>query len=529
MNTTKNPIMKNLPIGISTLAEIRDKDYAFIDKTQHLARLFSAGKYYFLSRPRRFGKSLFIDTLKQAFSGRKDLFHGLYLEHNWDWDKTYPVLHFDFGASSAINSQAVLLDIIWSTMREFAKQYQVSLEEDLSYGIAFQQLIRAIHEKHQQQVVILIDEYDKPILDNITDEPAAVAMREGLKSLYSVIKTNDAHLKFVLLTGVSKFSKVSLFSGLNNLHDISLTSHYADICGYTQSELELEFADYLEVGKVDKVLLKKWYNGYNFAGSEEQKVYNPFDALLFFSNNYEYRSYWFETATPSFLVKLILAKAYYFPNLTDIVVSADLLSNFDVDNIPISTLLFQTGYLTIQEVIHDIDGVYYRLGYPNFEVRTSLNRTLSQIGASVEDYSNNRQFLARALRNNELELVGQSLASHFASIPHDWYRNNNIANYEGFYASVVYSYLAALGYDLIAEDVTNHGKIDLTLKMPDKIIIIEFKLAKYGSAADAIAQIKTRNYAAKYLSESKPIYLLGISFDEHIRNVAEVVSEKLQS
>lgn len=237
MIITKNPIMKKLPIGISTLEKIRNENFVYIDKTQHVVRLFSAGKYYFLSRPRRFGKSLLVDTLKQAFLGCKDLFVGLYLENNWDWDKKYPVIHFDFGASSTINSQAVLSEIIWSTLREFAKQYQVALEEDLSYGIAFQQLIRAIHAKHQQQVVVLIDEYDKPILDNIVDQAAAIIMRESLKSLYSVIKTNDAHLKFVLLTGVSKFSKVSLFSGLNNLQDISLTSHYADICGYTQSEL----------------------------------------------------------------------------------------------------------------------------------------------------------------------------------------------------------------------------------------------------------------------------------------------------
>ena len=308
--------MKNLPIGISTLEKIRSVDNCiYVDKTQHIARLFTTGgRYYFLSRPRRFGKSLLVDTLKQAFLGRKDLFAGLYLENNWDWDKKYPVIHFDFGASSTINCQAVLSDIIWSTMREFAKKYQVVLEDDLSSGIAFQQLIRAVHEKHQQQVVVLIDEYDKPILDNIVDQPAAIIMRESLKNLYSVIKTNDAHLKFVLLTGVSKFSKVSLFSGLNNLQDISLNSHFADICGYTQSELELDFAEYLEVGKVDKVLLKRWYNGYNFAGREEQKVYNPFDILLFFSNSYEYRSYWFETATPTFLVRLVEKIIILFPS-----------------------------------------------------------------------------------------------------------------------------------------------------------------------------------------------------------------------
>ncbi len=524
MNIQKNSIMKKLPIGIATLEKIRSENFVYIDKTHHVANLYnSGGRYYFLSRPRRFGKSLFIDTLKQAFSGNKKLFKSLYLENNWDWDKHYPVLHFSFGEGNLVS-----LDELNSKINRFLDEYYLRYAVENLYtevSSRFAYLIEQISKKHAP-VVVLIDEYDKPILDNITDLEVASAMRSGLRNFYSVIKTQDANLKFALLTGVSKFSKVSLFSDLNNLDDLTLDSNFADICGYTQRELEQEFGEYLEVGKVDKIELKRWYNGYNFAGKEEQKVYNPFDLLLFFSKKYEYRNYWFETATPSFLVKLILEKTYYFPNLDGLVVSSDMLSNFDVGNIPISTLLFQTGYLTIQEVIHDVDGLYYRLSYPNFEVRTSLNRTLSQIGVSVEDYSNNRQLLAKALRNNDFELVGQRLVSHFASIPHDWYRNNDIAHYEGFYASIIYSYLAALGYDLIAEDVTNQGKIDLTLKMPDKIIILEFKLAKYGSAAEAIKQIKTRNYAAKYLGEIKPIYLLGISFDETTRNVAEIISEE---
>ena len=520
--------MKNLPIGISTLEKIRSVDNCiYVDKTQHIARLFTTGgRYYFLSRPRRFGKSLLVDTLKQAFLGRKDLFAGLYLENNWDWDKKYPVIHFDFGASSTINCQAVLSDIIWSTMREFAKKYQVVLEDDLSSGIAFQQLIRAVHEKHQQQVVVLIDEYDKPILDNIVDQPAAIIMRESLKNLYSVIKTNDAHLKFVLLTGVSKFSKVSLFSGLNNLQDISLNSHLADICGYTQSELELDFAEYLEVGKVDKVLLKRWYNGYNFAGREEQKVYNPFDILLFFSNNYEYRSYWFETATPTFLVRLIEKNHYFIPELEDLLVSDATLSSFDIEEIPIETLLFQTGYLTIKEVTTIGTQYAYILTYPNLEVKASLNGALAEIATNSQTRNRTMGRLSKLLAKDDLAQLQTVLFSHFESIPHGWYRNNNIANYEGFYASIIYSLLCALGYDLIAEDVTNYGKIDLTLRMPDKIIILEFKLSLYGSAAEAIEQIKTRNYAAKYLASGKPIYLLGISFDETIRNIAEIISEE---
>ena len=517
--------MKKLPIGISTLEEVRVKDYVFIDKTKHVFNLVETNKYYFLSRPRRFGKSLLLDTIKQAFLGRKDLFSGLYLEDNWDWGVKYPVIHFDFGASSAYESKETLLDIIWQTLLNSAKEYQVEINQNLTYGSAFQQLIRNIAEKHQQKVVILVDEYDKPILDNITNLDIAIELREMLKGLYVCIKSNDAYLKFALLTGVSKFSKVSLFSGLNILKDISLDVRYADICGYSQTELEREFAEYLQNGNIDKQELKTWYNGYNFAGREEQKVYNPFDILLFFDSNYEYRAYWFETATPTFLVKLLQAKHYFIPNLEKVTVSDNQLSSFDIDNIPLLTLLFQTGYLTIDKPTKIGTQYAYVLRYPNLEVKASLNNSLLEIGAELNCKNQNSYDLSIALNENSFDQLKIILGSHFASIPHDWYRKNDIANYEGFYASVVYSYLAALGYELIAEDVTNHGKIDLTIIMPDKILIFEFKLIKHGTAAEAVEQIKVKGYPQKYHSTGKPIHLIGISFDPEIKSVTELSHE----
>jgi hypothetical protein len=519
--------MKQLPIGISTFQEIRKNNYVYIDKTRHVANLATRGKYYFLSRPRRFGKSLLIDTLKQAFLGRKELFSGLYLENVWDWSKQYPVIHFSFGGSSALSGSVTLLDTIWQILKNSSLEYQVELCGNLSYGQAFQQLIRDIVTKHKQPLVILVDEYDKPILDNLTNQPQAIEMREMLKDLYSIIKENDAYLKFVLLTGVSKFSKVSLFSGLNILDDITLDQEYADICGYNQNEMEREFDEYLTHGKVDKTQLKLWYNGYNFAGSETQKVYNPFDILLFFSKDYQYRNYWFETATPTFLVRLIEQKHYFIPDLEKIVVNEDVLSSFDIEQIPLITLLFQTGYLTIKEQVMRGKRIAYCLSYPNWEVKFSLNERLAEIGSSVEKRSDKQEQLYQALENSDFIKAAEVLSSHFASIPHDWYRNNDIANYEGFYASIVYSLVCALGYEVIAEDVTNHGKIDLTVKMEDKIIILEFKLSKYGSATEAISQIKERNYAEKYLSEAKTIYLLGISFDSDKRNIEDVQVEEV--
>jgi hypothetical protein len=519
--------MKQLPIGISTFEKIRSDNYAYVDKTQHVARLATTGgRYYFLSRPRRFGKSLLIDTIKQAFLGRKDLFSGIYLESNWDWSKQYPVIHFDFGTSSAGDSKSRWLADVHNTLDLCAINYGVQLEQ-FDYGVKFGELIRKLHQATQKQVVILIDEYDKPILDNIINQPQAIEMREMLKDLYTYIKTNDAHIKFALLTGVSKFSKVSLFSGLNILDDITLDREYADICGYTQSELEYEFAEHLEQGSVDKSALKRWYNGYNFAGNETQKVYNPFDILLFCSKNYEYRNYWFETATPTFLVRLIEQNHYFIPELDGLLIADNSLSNFDIEEIPLITLLFQTGYLTIKEVTTIGTQYAYILGYPNLEVKASLNGALAEIASNSLIKNRTLGKLSQIFNSANFADLKLMLSSHFASIPHDWYRNNDIANYEGFYASIVYSLICALGYEVIAEDVTNHGKIDLTIRMPDKVIILEFKLSKYGSALTALEQIKDRGYATKYLGDNIPIYLLGISFDSDSLNVAELVIENL--
>ncbi|WP_440993893.1 ATP-binding protein [Cysteiniphilum litorale] len=273
--------MKKLPIGYSTLAEMINGNTFYVDKTKHIHEIASQGKYYFLSRPRRFGKSLTIDTLKQLFLGKHELFKGLYIEDKWDFNEVFPVIHFSFGGSKAINSEKTLLEIIDQTLLNTAKAYEIELP-NLEYSAQFDVLIKALKHKYNQRVVFLVDEYDKPILDVISESDKALRNREILKGLYSVIKDNDACLRFVFLTGVSKFSKVSLFSGLNNLKDISFHYRYADLCGYTQEELENTFDDYLH--DVDLGKLKAWYNGYNFAGSEKQKVYNPFDILLFLDN-----------------------------------------------------------------------------------------------------------------------------------------------------------------------------------------------------------------------------------------------------
>ncbi|WP_100550812.1 ATP-binding protein [Caedibacter taeniospiralis] len=516
--------MKRLPIGISSFEKIRSEDYVYIDKTQHVFNLVNIGGCrYFLSRPRRFGKSLLIDTIKQAFEGNKKLFKGLYLENHWDWEIRYPVLHFTFGSGN-VRSPDALDEKIGSFLDDYYTQYQLeNVYREVS--IRFEYLIKHI-AKSVGQVVILVDEYDKPILDNIDRSEIACAMRERLRNFYSVIKAQDEHVKFTMLTGVSKFSKVSLFSDLNHLDDITLDGRYADICGYNQAELDASFKVYLEEGNVDHKLLKYWYNGYNFSGSECQNVYNPFDILLFINKGYHYQNYWFETATPTFLIKMIEKSCYFIPDLERIVVGEDLLRTFHVDNMPVTTLLFQTGYLTVKQMTAEGQRATYQLGYPNYEVKYSLNESLANIGTTADHKNRVLNHLTTALVKEDFQGLKNIFSSHFASIPNDWYRKNKIDQYEGFYASIVYSFFVALGYEVVAEDVTNQGKIDLTLIMSDKVLIIEFKLKKHGDAKAAIEQIKEKNYAQKYRNSNKPIYLVGISFDPKERNVVDLLAEQ---
>lgn len=355
--------MKKLPIGIQTFSEIIRNNYCYVDKTLILDRLVNNGKYFFLSRPRRFGKSLFLDTLKEAFSGNQELFKGLFLEDHWDWNVVYPVIKIDFGGG-VIKDPKKLETSIREFFQELKQKEGLTILNDTIGGI-FRELIVELEKKYSNRVVILIDEYDKPILDNITDSLVAKQMRDGLRDLYSVIKTSDAHIKFVFITGVSKFSKINLFSGLNNIMDISFDSRYATICGYTEKELTI-FQEYMK--NVDRDELKMWYNGYNFLGD---KVYNPFDILLYLDSKI-YKNYWFETGSPSFLFEIMEKKKYPVPDLCNIYLEESQLSSFDVDSITLENLLFQTGYLTIDRVEKMGTDFYYYLIYPNLEVRKSL-------------------------------------------------------------------------------------------------------------------------------------------------------------
>ena len=365
MNTSS---IKKLPIGIQTFAKIRQGNYCYVDKTPLISQLVDQGEFYFLSRPRRFGKSLLIDTIAEAFAGSRELFKGLYLENHWDWETSYPIIRIDF-AESILNSRERLDEKLCQQIDDSASLYNLQLErKDPSDRL--HEFIHKLYKKTGQQIVVLVDEYDKPILDNITNPEKAAELRDGLRNFYSVLKAQSAYLRFVMLTGVSKFSKVSLFSGLNNLKDITLDARFVTICGYTQTELETIFYEYLD--NVDLNQVKTWYNGYNFLA---EPVYNPFDVLLYLRNR-EFKPYWFETGTPTFLLDLIHQQKSPSAALEQIEITDTFMGSFDVDFIEPAPLLFQTGYLTITNAETYPGGMLYTLGYPNHEIRHAFNSAL---------------------------------------------------------------------------------------------------------------------------------------------------------
>ncbi|WP_258005822.1 ATP-binding protein, partial [Cylindrospermopsis raciborskii] len=359
--------LKNLPLGINTLDKMRGSNCVYVDKTSFALKLIKQPGAFFLSRPRRFGKSLFVDTLKEIFEGNEKLFEGLYIHDKWDWSRKFPVIKIDFADGVLKNREELdekIRDLLWNN----GDRLGVGSKKKSISGI-FGEIIAGAREQFGERVVVLVDEYDKPILDNIDNPNIAAEMREGLKNLYSVLKSQDANLQFVFMTGVTKFSKVSLFSGINQLTDITIDKQYSSICGYTETDLQEFFGDHLE--GVDWDTLRHWYNGYNWTGSET--VYNPYDILLFIGKGQVFRNYWFETGSPTFLVKLFQTNRYFLPNLEHLEVTEEILESFEVERINPVTLLFQSGYLTIERTFTRRQRYMFALKIPNLEVRLALN------------------------------------------------------------------------------------------------------------------------------------------------------------
>jgi len=508
--------MKKLPIGIQTFPKIIKDDCVYVDKTYHIAQLIQSGDYFFLSRPRRFGKSLLVSTLAEIFSGHQALFKGLYIYDQIDW-QSYPVIVIDFNQISHTNDE-VFMDSLLSFLDKVASQYKIELESRFIRE-KFIELIEKVAAKTQQKVVILVDEYDKPIVDHVSDLEKATKNREILRELFAVLKSSDAFLRFVFLTGVSKFSRVSVFSELNNLRDITFSRQFVTLLGYTQAELERDFEDYLQnLGSVLEMKkapllakIKTWYNGYSWNGKD--KLYNPFSILNLLAEQ-QFDNYWFASGTPTFLMKLIKKTALDSTTLENKTVSKIVFDSYNLENLNVFALLLQTGYLTVVKIESQELFQEYTLNYPNLEVKQAFITYLFEMFTEngLEAIQPAAIKLHRYLREEDLEGFMNLIRALFAKIPYPLHIKE-----EAYYHSLFYMILALMGVEIDLEVLTDKGRIDGVLELEQKIYLIEFKYGKAGSQMDhltdkAIKQIENKNYGERFLNESRSLIYLGVGF-----------------
>jgi len=523
--------LKKLPIGIQDFEILRGDGYLYVDKTQHLFRLIQTGKSYFLSRPRRFGKSLMLSTLEAIFKGRKDLFENTWILNSpeamsYDW-KEYPVIRIDMGKISH-KTPGDFAFALKQRVLEIADEYQVNLRAQITDAAdAVDQLITELFKLKKIKVVVLIDEYDKPILDHILAIEKADEIREVLRSFYGIFKSQDGNLQFLLLTGVTKFSKVSIFSGLNHPDDLTLTDVSSGLLGYTQEELELNFMPYIKnlarkfSSTVQEQLeqIKTWYNGYKFSG-EGVSVYNPFSVLRLFQHQ-QYRAHWFETGTPTFLMKLIKTEAFNISDLNQLRVTNDELNMSDISKMELVALLYQTGYLTIKS--YDSALMAYDLDYPNLEVKTAFSNSLlaefseAPAGKQVTLYIH----MMEGIKTGNYEKLFEALKIFLASIPY----THSAKMTERDFQTVLFLLFTLMGYRMGLEVHTNQGRFDAILEFKDQICIFEYKINQ--SAKKAMKQIKDKKYYEPYLNLNKKIHLFGINFSVKERNINQWAHEKI--
>ena len=515
-----------LPIGIQDFATIRGGSHYYVDKTRLIHRLVRHGRHYFLSRPRRFGKSLLLDTLRELFAGNEPLFRGLAIHGHWDWSETCPVLRLSFDGK--YNEPGDLDRDVCTQL--FLVQRDAGLDPvspDQAGPDRLRILLDELHAKSGKQVVVLVDEYDKPILDVLDAPEQAKANRDYLRGLYGIIKGSARHVRFVFVTGITMFSKVSLFSGLNNLEDISLDPRFATLCGYTDRDLDTVFAP--EVPGLDRDEIRAWYNGYHWRGGE--RVYNPFDVLLLFRNR-EFEPWWFRTGSPTFLFRMMAERGVSPRELEGRVTDLNLISTFDVDNITVDALLFQSGYLTIAGEQRRGGRTLYRLDYPNYEVRLSLNDSLLQhVTGRGPAVAGECEELCRLLADNDFDGFAQQLRAFFAGIPFQWHGDPGPTRYEAWYAGMLYSCFRALGMDLRVEESSTQGRSDMVLLHASQVFVLEFKMAEEGAgaeeaAAQAMEQLRAQRYAEKYGGRGEPVHLVGVVFARSERNLVAVRSER---
>ena len=535
---------RRLPISTQDFEKLRNAGDLYVDKTQYIEKLLSLGTVFFLSRPHRFGKSLFLSTLKAYFEGRKELFEGLYIAEReeeiarWErreaWEES-PVLYFDLNARDYVNQDA-LPNRLLKQLKKLEKKYQVVGEGDVPEE-RFIYLIETIYETIGKQVVILVDEYDKPLLETVEDEALNEANRSQLKAFYEVLKNCDRYIRFAFLTGITKFSKTTLFSGVNNLIDITLLDDYNAICGFTEDELTAYLSQKIEklaraentTVEETRATLKKKYDGYCFS-RKGGRVYNPFSLLRVLANS-EYDYYWFENATPSYLVRYLRRTQIFMPDLEEeLLLDAGSLQDFRYnDEDSVIPLLFQSGYLTIKKYLAEEQ--IFQLGYPNEEVRFGFLQELLPLYVNIrrDDVRATVLKLYRALRSGDIAEAMVQISEILAGIIY----GNIPSSEEGrplreqYYQSVLYAVFRLLGVHAQAEVVCATGRIDMLVLTRQHVYIFEFKVNTQGTAQDAIDQIKDREYFRAVSAEGRPVHLVGVSFDEKTRNVGEWKEEVL--
>lgn len=519
-----NAKLKKLPIGIQNFEALITGDYLYVDKTRHLYKMATEGMFYFLSRPRRFGKSLMVSTLQAMFEGKRELFQDLWIarESDWEW-APHPVLRIDFSEIS-FNTPEVLRQGLLDYLRLQGKLLGVSAAST-SLRSCFAELLLGLFEKHRSKVAVLIDEYDQPLINHLGKGEAGLEIaknnREVLREFYGVLKGGNVNeaLKFVLLTGISKFGRVNIFSELNNLSDLTMHPAYPELLGYTQDELETVFADHIKSlsentnAPRQAVLakLKAWYNGYRFTIKDVQ-VYNPFSVLNVLQRE-TFENYWFETATPAFLVNVIKEKDYPVPGLETLELQQQDFAIYDLDHLKLEPLLFQTGYITIKGHAEEL----FQLGYPNQEVKTSWLNYLYDRLVEIPDSSLKVQYkkLHLYLRQEQLELFVETANAILSAIPYPHAAGQD----ERYYHTVLYLMLSASGVLVPTEVLTVRGRVDMEVYFPEKIYVVELKCNQ--SAEQALAQIKAKKYFEKHVQSGKKILLLGVNFSTQERRISD--------
>lgn len=514
---------QKLPIGIQSFEDLRNKGFKYVDKTAIVYKLVTEGKYYFLSRPRRFGKSLFLNTLESYFFGKKELFEGLAiaeLEHDWT---EYPVLHLDLNTRNYADKSSLEAELnkhLEQWEAEYGDTYSNrSIEE------RFTQVIRLAYEKTGRQVVILVDEYDKPLLQAIGNTELQEAYRATLKGFYGALKSMDGCIRFAFLTGVTKFGKVSVFSDLNNLRDLSMLPQYHDICGITEEELRINFKeDVAELASAQNMTvdetyaaLRENYDGYHFCEEQLPGIYNPFSLLNAFANK-KIDYYWFETGTPTYLVELLKQHDYVLPDLENEEPDADTLNSIDIASSNPIPVIYQSGYLTIKG--YDPDFELYHLGFPNREVKQGFLKYLMPYYANTVQGKSGFEIsrFVRSLREGDIEGFMERLQSFLSACPYELEPQQ-----ERHFQSVMFILTALCGYHVEIESHTNKGRMDMTVKTKDYIYIFEFKFNK--SAEEALAQIIEKGYAEPFKSDGRQIVKVGVNFSTACRNIDRWVVE----